>query len=168
MASSSRSDWSILLDVDVDVARIRRQIQQGLNGIDLGSIGSSGQDASLTYTAANKVFGETVQLLEEMVDEVFALDSAITEFKKVSDLRGTGLDENVQGLSEAGRDVARTGKPKRWQNSSVMVLGSREPRRIRHPGAAAQTASIRSMREVPSFRSRPQEEISMPVRTSSL
>ena len=111
MASSSRSDWSILLDVDVDVARIRRQIQQGLNGIDLGSIGSSGQDASLTYTAATKVFGETVQLIEEMVDEVFALDSAITEFKKVSDLRGTGLDEYVQGLSEAGRDVARTGKP---------------------------------------------------------
>ena len=54
-----------------------------------------------------------------------------------------------------------------WQNSSVTVRGSRLPSRRRTPGTAALTASSRSMRVVPWQRSRPQEEISMPVSTIS-
>ena len=55
----------------------------------------------------------------------------------------------------------------RRQNSSVMVRGSRLPSRMRTAGAAVQTASSRSIRVSPFFRSWPQEEISMPVTTIS-
>ena len=64
-----------------------------------------------------------------------------------------------------GQSMGRTAA--RRQKSSVMVLGSRLPSRIRTPGAAAQIASTRSMRVWPVLRSLPQEEISMPVRTIS-
>ena len=47
-----------------------------------------------------------------MVDQVYELDSAMTEFQKVSNLRGRDLDDYQQKLSEIGRTVARTGKPK--------------------------------------------------------
>ncbi len=60
-----------------------------------------------------------------------------------------------------GRPAART------QKSSVMVRGSREPSRTRQSGAAAHTDSMRSMRVSPVRRSRPQEEISIPVSTIS-
>ena len=55
----------------------------------------------------------------------------------------------------------------RRQNSSVMVRGSREPSRSRISPASRLTVSSRSIRLVPSRRSWPQEEISMPVITSS-
>ena len=45
--------------------------------------------------------------------------------------------------------------------------GSRLPSRTRRDGTAAQTASTRSIRLWPSFKSLPQLEISMPVRTIS-
>ena len=55
----------------------------------------------------------------------------------------------------------------RRQNASVTVRGSRDPRRTRIPSAVRQTASTRSISPVPSRRSWPQEEISIPVRTIS-
>ena len=55
----------------------------------------------------------------------------------------------------------------RRQNSSVIVRGSREPSRTRSPSAAWQTSSSRSIRLGLPGRSRPQEEISIPVTTSS-
>jgi hypothetical protein len=43
-----------------------------------------------------------------MVEEVYTIDKSLTEFKKVSDLRGSGLDEYVKSLGESGQLVART------------------------------------------------------------
>ena len=55
----------------------------------------------------------------------------------------------------------------RRQKSSVTVRGSRDPSRTRIPSAAPQTASISAVSSGLPGRSRPQEEISMPVRTIS-
>ena len=55
----------------------------------------------------------------------------------------------------------------RRQKSSVMVRGSKLPSRRRTSGATADKVSNRSMRVWPFFRSRPQDEISMPVSTIS-
>ena len=52
-------------------------------------------------------------------------------------------------------------------NSSVTVRGSKLPKRMRTSGTARHTASTRSVRVCPVLRSRPQEEISMPVSTIS-
>ena len=55
----------------------------------------------------------------------------------------------------------------RRQKSSVTVRGSRDPRRSRSSGAAAERSSSRSTRLWPFLKSWPQEEISMPVSTTS-
>ena len=41
------------------------------------------------------------------------LDTSITEFRKVSDLSGSALDDYVSTLSKMGLAVGRTGKPNR-------------------------------------------------------
>ena len=45
----------------------------------------------------------------DMVQNVFELDSALTEFKKVSDLTGKGLKDYTTQAYKAGRETARTG-----------------------------------------------------------
>ena len=43
-----------------------------------------------------------------VVEEVKEVDKALTEFKKVSDLRGSDLDDYSKDLAVSGREVART------------------------------------------------------------
>ena len=47
--------------------------------------------------------------IRSMVDQVFELDSALTEFKKVSDLSEEGLQSYTSQLSQAGKQFGRTG-----------------------------------------------------------
>lgn len=62
----------------------------------------------LTFQAANMLLSKTVDILSSMVDEVFALNAAQIEFRKVSDLSGAALDNYTQKLGKMGRQVART------------------------------------------------------------
>nr|DAZ76712.1 MAG TPA: hypothetical protein [Caudoviricetes sp.] len=75
-------------------------------------VNSAGGRIGITYQAANAILSKTVEIASSMVDQVYELDSAMTEFQKVSNLRGRDLDDYQQKLSEIGRTVARTGKPK--------------------------------------------------------
>ena len=45
----------------------------------------------------------------DMVQKTFELDTALTEFKKVSDLSGKGLDQYTDKAFKMGRSVAKTG-----------------------------------------------------------
>lgn len=45
----------------------------------------------------------------DMVRNVYELDGALTEFKKVSDLSGKGLEKYTDQASKVGKTVARTG-----------------------------------------------------------
>ena len=45
----------------------------------------------------------------DMVQKTFELDAALTEFKKVSDLSGKGLDQYTDKAFKMGRSVAKTG-----------------------------------------------------------
>ena len=45
----------------------------------------------------------------DMVQNVFELDSALTEFKKVSNLTGKELERYTDQAYKAGRETARTG-----------------------------------------------------------
>ena len=47
--------------------------------------------------------------LGDMVQNVFELDSALTEFKKVSNLTGKELEKYTDQAYKAGRETARTG-----------------------------------------------------------
>ena len=113
MASSA---WKIKVGVEIDTSDIQSQLNRQNWNVDLGGstrgiqgLTAAGQQLNLTYQAAHEIFSKSVGAISSMVKQVKEMDSAITEFKKVSDLSGKSLDNYVQGLAEAGATVARTG-----------------------------------------------------------
>lgn len=113
MASSA---WKIKVGVEIDTSDIQSQLNRQNWNVDLGGstrgiqgLTAAGQQLNLTYQAAHEIFSKSVGAISSMVKQVKEMDSAITEFKKVSDLSGKSLDNYIQGLAEAGATVARTG-----------------------------------------------------------
>ena len=113
MASSA---WKIKVGVEIDTSDIQSQLNRQDWNVDLGGstkgikgLTAAGQQMNLTYQAAHEIFSKSVGAISSMVKQVKEMDSAITEFKKVSDLSGKSLEDYVQGLAEAGSTVARTG-----------------------------------------------------------
>ena len=131
---ASNNDYSILAKVVLDLNNIQSQLNnaakkvtfkvdgKGIRSVtaELDTMSTATQQASkhaedlgLTYQQARLIMDKCVDTISSMVEQVYTLNSAMTEFKKVSDLRGSGLDSYVQSLSEMGKTVARTGKPNR-------------------------------------------------------
>ena len=119
----ANSAWSILVGVELETNKIKSQLQEATKGLKVSvdakdavegidNLDSSIKNASLSFQAANEVFSTTIDIISAMTEQVFELDTALTEFKKVSDLSGTALDNYVEKLSTMGSTVARTGKPK--------------------------------------------------------
>lgn len=113
MASSA---WAIRVGVDLDTSDIQSQLDKAAQGtkvnIDTGEAEGNLKNLSgsfdLTYQMANKLYQMSKQAIEAMVEEVKEVDKALTEFKKVSDLRGSDLDDYSKDLAVSGREVART------------------------------------------------------------
>ena len=131
---ASNNDYSILAKVVLDLNNIQSQLTTAAKNItfkldgkgirsvtaELDTMSTATQQASkhaedlgLTYQQARLIMDKCVDTISSMVEQVYTLNSAMTEFKKVSDLRGSGLEDYVQSLSEMGKTVARTGKPNR-------------------------------------------------------
>ena len=131
---ASNNDYSILAKVVLDLNNIQSQLNnaakkvtfkvdgKGIRSVtaELDTMSTATQQASkhaedlgLTYQQARLIMDKCVDTISSMVEQVYTLNSAMTEFKKVSDLRGSGLEDYVQSLSEMGKIVARTGKPNR-------------------------------------------------------
>ena len=119
----ANSAWSILVGVELETTKIKSQLKEATKGLKVSvdakdavegidNLDSSIKNASLSFQAANEVFSTTIDIISAMTEQVFELDTALTEFKKVSDLSGTALDNYVDKLSTMGSTVARTGKPK--------------------------------------------------------
>ena len=124
------SQYSILVDVDFSTSQIQQKLRQASQNtkinfdVDSGSIdqaAKSAENLGLTFQEANLIMSKSLDIITSMVDEVYALDSSLTEFKKVSDLPGASLDNYQAKLSAIGKTVARTGKPKRQARSVGMV-----------------------------------------------
>ena len=113
MASSA---WAIRVGVDLDTSDIQSQLDKATQGTKLnldtaeaeGNLKNLSGSFDLTYQMANKLYQMSKQAIEAMVEEVKEVDKALTEFKKVSDLRGSDLDDYSKGLATSGREVART------------------------------------------------------------
>ena len=130
MAKSS--NYSILVDAQLNLDDIEKKlkskkyeipidtssIKSGKKDIDdavqsTKNLNDAGQDLELTFNVANEVFNKFTSVIKDMAAQVYELDSALTEFKKVSDLNGQALDEYADKLSKIGQTVGRTGKPNR-------------------------------------------------------
>ena len=130
MAKSS--NYSILIDAQLNLDDIEKKlkskkyeipldtssIKSGKKDIDdavqsTKNLNDAGQDLELTFNVANEVFSKFSDVIRSMVGQVYELDDALTEFKKVSSLAGSELDNYVDKLSKIGQTVGRTGKPNR-------------------------------------------------------
>lgn len=117
MANTSGSNYSIIVDAKLDLESIDKQLKQSRKTIkfdvDAQSAKQQLQDLGLTYQQLQLIASQSIETFKILSGQVFELDGAITEFQKVSDLSGDALDRYVSKLSEAGREVSRTGKPNR-------------------------------------------------------
>lgn len=117
MAKTSGSNYSIIVDAELDLKSIDEQLKQSRKTIkfdvDSGSAKQQLQDLGLTYQQLQLIASKSIETFKILSGQVFELDGAITEFQKVSDLSGDALDSYVSKLSEAGREVSRAGKPNR-------------------------------------------------------
>lgn len=127
------TNYSIIVDAELDLKKIKEQLKEvASNGVDLKVHGAAqgkkeiddvtkstrqlneaGQDLELTFNVAHEVFSKFLSVVKDMAGQVYELDAALTEFKKVSDLSGSALDDYVDKLSQLGQEVGRTGKPNR-------------------------------------------------------
>lgn len=117
MAKSN--NYSILVDVELQTASAKKQLEEEFKKTKISvdtkesqasieALGDAMEDTSLTFNVANEIFRQSIELIGSMVEEVYELDSALTEFKKVSDLSGASLNDYVDKLSTMGSEVART------------------------------------------------------------
>mgnify|MGYP004574612239 CR=1 FL=1 len=66
------------------------------------------EESTLSYQEWNVVLNACIDTIKSFAEQTFEMDSALTDFKKVSDLSG-GLDQYVNKLQDLGSTVARTG-----------------------------------------------------------
>ena len=136
--AGSNSNYSILVDVQLQEESIKKQLKQiqnskdmqinfkvGADGLDKVAnnaneatdatkrLNDSGEDLQMTFNVANEVFSKFSDVIRSMVGQVYELDDALTEFRKVSELSGSELDNYVDKLTKIGQTVGRTGKPNR-------------------------------------------------------
>lgn len=137
------NNYSVLVGVELDTKNVQQQLNQKLKNLKvdldtkdatkgLNDLNSSITDAYLTFQAANEIFSTSIDIIKSMVEQVYALDAAMIEFQKVSDLSGQALDNYIAKLSEMGSTVARTGKPKCQAPDDGIVNQHQEPLEIQY------------------------------------
>ena len=83
--------WSIRVGVDLDTSDIQQQLNNATQGakIDLdtssaeGSLDNLNSKFDVTYQMANKIYQMSKEAIGAMVEQVYTIDKALTEFKKV-------------------------------------------------------------------------------------
>ena len=115
------TNFTILVDAEIqNISQITKQLQnlgkQNTIGLNVDAKGlkeatANVENMGLTFQEANAIMSTSIDIISSMVDQVFEMNDALTEFQKVSDLAGTSLDSYVDKLTQMGDEVARTGKP---------------------------------------------------------
>ena len=122
------SNFSVLVDLVPDVSSLKKKLKNQNIEIKAGVTGTEKvknlnaavqdnakavEDAALTWQQYREMLNLATRAIESFVGQTMEMDESLTEFKKVSTLSGNELDRYVNKLSEAGKQVARTGKPNR-------------------------------------------------------
>ena len=127
MATNAATDFSILARVKLDPSDIQKQLDGALKGVSF-TIDNSGvketkksvkdlsdevEDAALTWQQYREMLDTAVDIMKDFAEQTYEVDAALTELRKVTALQNEALDKYVDGLTAAGKQVARTGKPNR-------------------------------------------------------
>ena len=78
MASSA---WNILVGVDFDTSNIKAKLNKNLKDynqkikLDVSDV----EEANITFNVANQLFRDSIELIGSLTNEVYELDSALTE-----------------------------------------------------------------------------------------
>ena len=122
------SNFSVLVDLVPDVSSLKKKLKNQNIEIKAGVTGTEKvknlntavqdnanavEDATLTWQQYREMLNLATRAIEAFVGQTMEMDESLTELKKVSTLSGNELDRYVDKLSEAGKQVARTGKPNR-------------------------------------------------------
>ena len=117
----SGRNYGILIGAELDTKQIDEQlkkINQELKGksfeVDVSGAKQSLRDLTIDFQAANAMIRNTADTIESMVEQVYAFDAALVEFRKVSDLSGESLNNYIDSLNTMGDSVARTGRLTDW------------------------------------------------------
>lgn len=115
------TNFTILVDAEIqNISQITKQLQSlgkstkfniDVNAPGLKNAALNAENMGLSFQQANAIMTTSIDIISSMVDQVFEMNDALTEFQKVSDLAGTSLDSYVDKLTQMGDEVARTGKP---------------------------------------------------------
>lgn len=147
------TNYSILVGVELQTKQIKEQLNSVSRGakinIDTSSVRQASQDINnlaLDFNAANEVFSKTIRVIGSLANQVLELDTALTEYKKVSDLSGQALDKYVAKLSRVGLTVGRTGKPNRSEPGRRD--GKPAPRTAPKPLKASRALSLQHKDEI--------------------
>lgn len=124
------TNFTILVDAEIqNINQLNNQLKNlkidplSLN-VDSRSLKKASQNVEnlgLNFNQANEIFRTSIDLIGSIVDQVFEMNDALTEFQKVSDYTGESLDNYVEKLTQMGDEVARTGKPWCLSRSDGMV-----------------------------------------------
>ena len=119
-------NYSVVVQAELDLKKIKEQLNkisnQGINlnvhgasqgARDVNNLRDSTENLNLTYQQFRETLNSVVTVMSSMYEQVRTLDSAITEYRKVTELSGSALDDYVDKLSQLGQEVGRTGKPNR-------------------------------------------------------
>ena len=130
--AGTNSNYSIILDAVLDLEKIQSKLNSKKYNIEVEanmtgdaanrlrdtnsatrSLEASTGDLTLTYQQFRQVLDSVIDVAGKMYEQVKTLDTAQTEFKKVSDLSGQALDDYTAKLAKMGQSVGRTVKPNR-------------------------------------------------------
>ena len=116
------TQYSILVDVEFETQQIQKKLKDATKSLkdvkinvddkDIKDATKAAEDFGLTFQEANLVMQKSLDIISQMVDEVYTLNDSMTELKKVSSLDDSGLDKYQEKLTNIGKTVGRTGKPK--------------------------------------------------------
>lgn len=84
------NNYSVLVGVELDTKNVQKQLDNNLKNLkvdldadkavkSMNDLTDSAENALLTFQVANEVFRTSVEIIGSMVDQVFELDSALTE-----------------------------------------------------------------------------------------
>lgn len=121
------SAYSIIVDTELDLSNIQEQLKKVDAKVKIGAEGEkvsktvskakketeglekSAKNVGLTFQEANMIMEGSARAIGKMAGQVFEVDTAMREFRKVSDFSDTQIEEYTKNLSEVGKTVGRTG-----------------------------------------------------------